>query len=242
MPQYAVYNQEGTASMYLRPVPRKGSLYEQTYQALRDVVLSGELVPGSRLIETELAKQLQVSRTPIREALRQLQREELLVVGTSGGLQVPIFTQQDAAHLYDCRLALEQMAVRGACESATDADLTELETLVNDADRAVGAAQPQHLLDLDYRFHHCIAASTRNSWLVSLLDHVFDKMVLIRRQTTQANPAVLEIRIEHRDIYKAIAQRNTEAALAALGKHISASKQRVMQQLNQLQQQSRQGR
>ncbi|NJK72584.1 MAG: GntR family transcriptional regulator [Synechococcaceae cyanobacterium SM2_3_60] len=228
--------------MYLRPVPRKGSLYEQTYQALREVVLSGELVPGSRLIETELAKQLQVSRTPIREALRQLQREELLVVGASGGLQVPLFTEQDAAYLYDCRLALEQMAVRGACEHATDSDLAELKMLVSNAEQAVGAAQPQHLLDLDYRFHHTIAASTRNSWLVSLLDHVFDKMVLIRRQTTQANPGVLEIRVEHRDIYDAIAKREPEIALMALGEHISASKRRVIQQLRELQQHSARGR
>ena len=90
-------------------------------------------------------------------------------------------------------------------------------------------------MDLDYGFHRLIAEGSGNRWLVTLLDQVFDKMMLLRMQTTRQNPEVLEIRIEHGQIYQAIAHRQTEAALVALQEHLLASKERVVGELQQMQ-------
>lgn len=219
----------------LRSIPRGQSLQAQAYQALRSAILCGELAPGERLIETQLAKQLHVSRTPIREALKQLQQEELLSIDDAGTLRVATFSIQDAIQLYDCRIALEQLSVTGACETATEEQLKMIHTIVIQAEQNHSASSHAQLLDLDYQFHRLIAKSSGNLWLMSLLDQVFDKMALLRIQTLRHNPQVLEIRQEHRQIYQAIADRNLNGAIAAMVTHLSASRDRVMHELRQLQ-------
>ena len=220
------------------PLQRSKSLYDQTYQALRTSILSGELAPGDRLVETQIAEQLQVSRTPIREAMRQLQQEELLTADSNGGLRVTTISTTDAVQLYDCRMALEQMAVVGACEKANALQLKKLKQYVVAASSLVKSKSSDlksfQMLELDYQFHHLIAESSGNKWLVSLLDQVFDKMALLRTQTTRHNPDVLEIRNEHHQIYEAIAQRNVAAATQAVQNHLSASKARVVQEVQNL--------
>ncbi|MDB9526419.1 GntR family transcriptional regulator [Oscillatoria sp. CS-180] len=221
-----------------KPIPRRESLHEQTYQALRTSILSGELLPGKRLVETYLAEQLQVSRTPIREALRQLQREGLVTDDASGGLRVISISIVDAVHLYDCRLALEESAVQAACLNATEPMLDVLQQSIIQAERAVqrqtSALNTFEMLNLDYQFHRKIAESTGNRWLTGLLDQVFDKMMLLRVHTTRHNPKVLEICNEHRDICKAIASRQPEIAMQAIRTHLDASKRRVIQAIETL--------
>jgi DNA-binding GntR family transcriptional regulator len=221
------------------PLPRPASLHEQTYQTLRTSILSGELAPGDRLVETQLATQLEVSRTPIREALRQLQREGLVAVDTSGGLRVISVSVSDAVHLYDCRIALEQAAVREACLNASDRTLDELQQSIAQSERAVqreaSTLNTFEMLNLDYQFHRKIAESTGNPWLTDLLDQVFDKMMLLRVQTTRHNPRVLDICREHRQICETIATRDAAAAIVAIEAHLNASKVRVVKALETLQ-------
>lgn len=127
-----------------RPVRRQKSLSEQVYSALRVGILTGEFVPGSRLIETQLTDWLNLSRTPLREALRQLQKEGLVTASTSG-LQVTTMSATDAVELYDCRLALEKLSVAGACQQASQQQLEVLK-----GHEAHWAATPLELL-FDYR-------------------------------------------------------------------------------------------
>ncbi|WP_225907595.1 GntR family transcriptional regulator [Leptolyngbya sp. BL0902] len=237
------------------PIIHRGkSLYEQVYQALRSAILTGQLAPGDRLVETQLAEWLQVSRTPLREALRQIQQEGLATADVSGGLRVITITAADAAELYDCRMALECLAVAGACHNATPDQLQRIESCVLQADSlgtqyppvrprpahvsaSAGAASPpdlpspQQLLDVDYQFHHLIAESSGNRRLISLLDGLFDAMALLRIQTLKQNPDVLDIRLEHRQIYQAIASRDVATAVSAIKSHLSASKARVIQEI-----------
>lgn len=221
-----------------RTLQRQQPLQAQAYQTLRTAILSGELVAGQRLIETQLAKKLQVSRTPIREALRQLQHEDLVTVDASNVLQVTRFSITDAMQLYDCRIALEQLSVAGACQNATHSQLQELNLMVMQAEKLVGSKPSQltdfQLLDLDYRFHRLFAESSGNLWLRSLLDQVFDKMALLRIQTIQHNRNVLEIRTEHRRIYDAVALRSSEAAVQAIQDHLTAAKERVVCEMQHL--------
>jgi DNA-binding GntR family transcriptional regulator len=225
-----------------QPIRRSKSLHEQTYQALRSSILSGGFAPGDRLVEIQLSEQFQVSRTPIREAMRQLQHEGLLVGDTKEGLRVTSISAVDAKQLYDCRMGLEQVAVAGACQHVSLEQLQMLENCVIQAEALMERPDPElnnfQLLDLDYQFHHTIAESSGNRWLVTLLDQVFDKMTLLRVQTTRQNPKVLEIRVEHRQIYEAIAQHNVELATVAISRHLAASKARVVREVEQFYQQT----
>jgi DNA-binding GntR family transcriptional regulator len=230
-------------ALSLGSLSRSRSLHEQTYQALRTAILSGELGAGDRLVETQLAKVLEVSRTPIREAIRQLQRENLVVADANGGLRVVRLTVEDAIHLYDCRITLERLSVIEACRQIDRTGLERLETVIAEAES--NAEKPPHqltncqLLHIDRQFHRILAESSRNPWLVSLLDQVFDQMSLLRIRTMQENPRVLEIRSEHRRIYQAVANRQEAAAIEAIVGHLSASKERVIREIQQIDTRSR---
>jgi DNA-binding GntR family transcriptional regulator len=221
-----------------RPIQRSQSLREQTYQVLRSAILSGEFLAGSRLVETQIAEKLQVSRTPIREALQQLQQEQLVVADENGNLRVVSFSTADAKHLYRCRLVLEQESVLEACKNATTEQLAKIDLAVQQAEKAI-AQQPNQLtsyqlLHIDYQFHRAIAECSGNPWLALLLDQLFDKMALLRMQTVQQNLKVLEIRSEHRQIYDAIVQRDHKKALEALTNHLMSSQARVILEIEQL--------
>lgn len=222
-----------------RSLQRPQPLQEQAYQALRTAILSGELVPGQRLVETQLAQKLQVSRTPIREALHQLKQTDL-VIEDRGVLSVAKFTSEDARKLYECRLALENVSVREACKNASVQKLKQIETLIEKAEKLLSTKPTKltsfQLLDLDYQFHREIAQGSNNEWLVSLLDRLFDKMILVRIQTMTSNPGVLEVRWEHRQIYDAIVARDSEYAVKAIQDHLIASQTRVVLELEQIQQ------
>ena len=228
-------------ALSFRAVRRTQSLHEQTYQALRTAILSGELAGGERLIETQLAEMLNVSRTPVREALCQLQRENLVTADPHHGLRVASLSIADAADLYDCRIALEQLSVAGASQNATPAQLKQLESIVqqaeNDTPARSGELTNYHLLYADYQFHRLLAQSSGNSWLVTLLDQVFDKMILVRIRTMEYNPGVLEIRSEHRCIYQAVSEQNAAAAAQAMKEHLIASKARVIKEIQEIEQQ-----
>ncbi|OKH30764.1 transcriptional regulator [[Phormidium ambiguum] IAM M-71] len=225
-------------SRFPKSLQRNQPLKEQAYQSLRKMILSGELAPGQRLVEAQLARDLQVSRTPIREALGQLLRESLVMTDGDQGLKVATFSAEDAAQLYECRIALERVSVTAACINATAAQLRKLNRLVQKSEKLTDTKPSQllnfQLLDLDYQFHRLIAEMSGNLWLQTMLDQIFDKMMLLRIQTIQENQNVLDIRTEHTYIYDAIAQRNTEVAVEAVINHLKAAQERVVQELQRI--------
>lgn len=213
-------------------IQRNQSLRQQVYQCLKQIILKGDLASGERVIETKLAEQLQVSRTPIREAISQLKREKLIVSKPNGGFKVATLSVQDAIQLYDCRIALEQLAIAGVCEQITSKQLKQLEKYVLLAEKLVESeSNSSKSLEIDYQFHRLIAESSGNQWLLTLLEQVFDQMSLLRIQTTKHNPQVLDIRLEHRQVYDAIALKKSDLAQATIKEHLIASKARVVQEL-----------
>jgi DNA-binding GntR family transcriptional regulator len=157
-------------------------------------------------------------------------------------LRVATISLTDATQLYDCRIALEQLSVAEACQHATGDHLMMLKAMVQQAEKLVSSRPSQlnmfQLLDLDYQFHRLLAESSGNLWLRSLLDQVFDKMMLLRIQTIQHNRDVLEIRTEHRQIYETIAQHDPIAAQQAIKSHLVAAKERVTAEMQSLQQET----
>lgn len=217
-------------------------LHERVYLALRTSILSGELGLGERLNESQLAKQLEVSRTPIREAIRRLQQEQLLTTDSPDGITIVEISLDSAIHLYDCRIALEQLAVEGACRYATSAQLQALEQNLLDSEATFKAqidayhqALPAHnnlglkQLELNYDFHRLIAESSQNPWLLSLLDQLSNQVKLLRLQILQVPIDVDAIHTEHWQLFHAIARRDTEAATQSIRQHLELSKMRVVQ-------------
>lgn len=204
--------------------------------------MSGEIGLGERLNESQLAKQLDVSRTPIREAIRRLQQEQLLTIDSPDGVTIAEISLNSAIHLYDCRIALEQLAVEGACRYATSAQIQILEQnlvhseaafkkQVNADNRSAPHYDNQSLqqLELNYDFHRLIAESSQNPWLLSLLEQLANQVKLLRLQILQVPIDVEAIHTEHWQLFDAIASRDTEAATQSIRQHLELSKMRVMQ-------------
>ncbi|NJO79941.1 MAG: FCD domain-containing protein [Cyanobacteria bacterium RM1_2_2] len=216
--------------MSLQRLPPRKTLYEQAYLTLRSAILAGEIDIQERLIETQLAERFQMSRTPIREAIRRLQQEKLLTSDSNGGIYVTKPALHDAIKLYDCRIALEQLAVMGACEHATNAQLQDLEQIVVQSanlEKQTEENRKNRLLDLNFRFHRLIAQSSDNPWLVPLLEQLSSQTRLLRIQTLSDTPDVIKIHAEHCQIYEAIANRDAETAVQSITVHLKASQQRI---------------
>lgn len=156
--------------MFSKSLQRSQPLKEQAYQSLREMILSRELTSGQRLVEAQLARDLQVSRTSIQEAL---------VMNDSDRLHMATFSTTNVAQLYECRMALEQVSVNAACYNATAAQLRKLQRLVEQSEKLVDIKNSQmlnfQLLELDYQFHHLIAEMSGNFWLQAMLDKFLAK-------------------------------------------------------------------
>lgn len=213
-------------------------LHEQVYLRLRTSILAGKIAQGDRLTENRLAAQLQVSRTPVREAIRRLQYEGLLTLDSAAGVTPVEIALEDALHLYDCRIALEQLAVEGACRSATPTQLDSLRRILQEADGLLqqtsqadsSPAIADHALkqrDLNYAFHRLIAESSQNRWLVSILDQLANQVKLLRLQILQVPVDIEAIQSEHWQLVEAIAQHDVEAAVGYMRQHLEVSKQRI---------------
>lgn len=220
----------------LQPIPRPRSLCEQVYQSLYEAILSGGMSPGERLVETKLAQQFNVSRTPIREAIRQLQLKGLVQQNQGGGMYVIQISLEDALHLYDCRMALEQLAVRHACQQVQSPDLNQIEQTLAAMEQTFepgeAIAQDQteqhlNLLSLNFQFHGFLATYSRNPWILPLLEQVFEKITLLQIRASRTADDLAAIHAEHRDVFEAIARQNEQAAIAAITNHLSVSKDRI---------------
>ena len=106
-----------------RPAPYHMQFYEQ----LKQMIFDGQFQPGERINETQLAKQFGVSRSPVREAMRLLEKDELLIADHRSGYSVYTLTERDVEELYQVRMALETLAVKLACKEATDREIDDIE-------------------------------------------------------------------------------------------------------------------
>lgn len=219
---------------------RSGSRYEQAYLALRSAILSGDISTDERLIETQLAEKLQISRTPVREAIRCLQQESLIQMDADGGLYVVKLSLEDALKLYDCRVALERLAAVEACQNATDQQLQALEEnlalaeAMTEQDQQTVDRNRIRILTLNCEFHQLIAKSSGNPWIISLLDQISQKITLIRVQTLKGLEQLIDIDTEHRQIYEAIAQRDPITAEKEIVNHLRKSQKRIFEVFQQI--------
>lgn len=195
-----------------------GGLAEQAYQAIRNAILEGQLEPGQRIPELELCSWLKVSRTPIREALRRLQSDGMVVHAPGGGLSVAQHDLRAVAELYDVRERLEGAA---AALSARFADATEihmLQTMV-DLHRQLPDDPKIHVRENNV-FHEHIYRAAHNRFLLKSLKDLHDSVVLLGRTTFAAPGRIPEALAEHQAIVSAIARRDEAAAEELARRHV----------------------
>lgn len=178
----------------------------------------GTYRPGNRLVESELAERLGVSRTPIREALQRLETQGVLI-RDGRSLIVASLDHNQLAELYTVRAELEALAARLAARHATPEEVRVLGQMIA-SDRAA-MADPEALAQANRRFHHQIHLASHNRYLVQQLDMLHRSMALMARTTLAAEGRAPRALDEHQAIVDAITAGDGEAAAAALRAHIS---------------------
>jgi len=198
-------------------VGQAGSLAERAYVAIRRLIVTLELGPGSVINERELVEQLGIGRTPVREALRRLAQEGLVEVYPRRGMFVTDVDVRELAAISEVRAALEPEAARLAAERATDAERAELKELLD----ALDAGGDDHaLMALDERIHRAVYRCARNDLLGATLEQYY---VLALRIWTIALDRQHELKDavqEHRALLQAIHDGDGERAAATMRAHV----------------------
>jgi DNA-binding GntR family transcriptional regulator len=196
---------------------------KDAYTLILEAIEAGEYSPGARLVESELAERLGVSRTPVREALQRLETQGMLS-RDGRSLIVASLDHNQLAELYAVRAELEGLAARLAARHATDEEIAVLQGMVAD-DRTLVGGDPRLLSRANKRFHRLIHLASHNRFLVQQLDLVHRSMALMATTTFAANGRDAAALDEHAAIVTAIAARDGDAAYAALRGHISTAYQ-----------------
>jgi DNA-binding GntR family transcriptional regulator len=154
---------------------------EFVYQTLRDAIVKCELAPGERLVIDDLARRLEVSSIPVREALQTLQSEGLVQTVPHVGATVAPISRESIAEVFTVMEGLEIVATRAAAERATPEDLDALEEMVRLMDRALATGAHEQWGDVNTRFHVMICALTGMPMLQDMMERALDRWDRVRR-------------------------------------------------------------
>lgn len=212
------------------PLKRAKPLYEQAYEALRDAIIRGDLEPGRRLVEAELARMLHISRTPVREALRKLEQDGLVRLD-DGQAEVFDPSPEDVYALYSCRAAVEGQAAYLAALHRTDGELAALAAVHAELEAAYEAGDLARVLELNTAFHDRVVAMSRNPWLLRL-SQLLRVYVLYVRTFNLAQHGQRDLVVtQHASVIEALSKGDAHAARQAMEAHIVANRDAAVERL-----------
>lgn len=207
------------------------TLATQVQRRLEHAIYTGELKPGERLLEVELAEALQVSRASLREALRLLENKGLVVTSHRRGAYVIELTDRDVREIYRVRFLLEEHAIRCAAENPAPELLTRLDALIDDLRAAANRKDYFAIVDLDLEVHREICAATGNQRLLDIWgDLVAPTRALLITKYRLFDDSEL-IAQGHQVLVDAIHQRDPDRAAHLLEKHITDTHEAVLRSL-----------
>lgn len=205
-------------------------LRELVYEELRMLIMTGKIKPGTRMMEIELAESMGVSRTPVREAIRQLEKDNLVTIEPRRGAYVSDISADDMADMLFVRQPLEGISTYLATKYMTDDQLRELVEVNKKYETAVNEDATEDLIKLDTKFHKLIADASRNKYLISILEDLQEQVLRFRYIYFKSGRRAAEVIDEHRKIMNSMLDRNEEAAREYSIEHISKLRESIMKE------------
>lgn len=204
-------------------------LRDVVFNTLRDAILTGKLLPGERLMENQLAEKLGVSRTPVREALRMLELENLVELVPRKGAQVLDMSEKDIVNILEVRSALEGLATSVACKKMSKEDLQQLKNMEVDFEKAVAENDVEHFVDIDEDFHDLIFAATENDKLINIFRNLRIQLYRYRMAQAKNNETSMStIVAHHRSIIRAIENHDAEEGASIAQGHIKYQTESIL--------------
>ena len=198
----------------------KQTKQQQVYEYIKKKINSNEYPPGTPLTEESICDELKVSRTPVRDAIRRLTSENLLVLTPGVGLSVSSIGLEDLIEIFDIREGLEGLAVRLFIDRAPDATIKRLHNCVAEGEEAVHQNDFNQFMDHDMEFHRIIDATVGNRRLSSMLDGIYEQINRLA-YTNREDPEVCRLALSgHHKILQAIEGHDRQAAMDAMENHV----------------------
>jgi len=195
-------------------------LREVVCESLRDAIRRGILKPGERIMEIQLAEELGVSRTPVREAIRKLELEGYVIMMPRRGTYVASMSMRDVNEIFEIRTALESLSNGLAAERITDDELEHLQRLLVIISSYIEEHDMDKIVEADIEFHDLLYHASRNSRLIGIINKLREQLTRFRT-LSMSYPGRLEATLdEHRAIVEAIAQGDSKMASKAAEHHM----------------------
>ena len=197
------------------------SLRGRVFHKIRDDILNGKYKENEELTEVAIGQELGVSRTPVREALRQLELEGLVQIIPNRGAFVTGIQAQDVRDIYMIRARLEGLCARWACENITKEQMDEMEENVYLAEFHAKKGNMEQMAELDNQFHRILYASGASKMLEHLLEDYHQYVMRIRRKTLSTPDRAIASNKEHHGIMEAIKANNPDLAEKLASEHMN---------------------
>ncbi len=195
-------------------------LRDVVFNTLRQAILKGELEPGERLMEIQLSERLGVSRTPIREAIRKLELEGLVLMIPRKGAEVAKISETSLREVLEVRRSLEELAAELACQRIGERELLDLEEAEEAFAEAIINGEPMEIAESDEHYHDLIYQATGNSRLVQILNNLREQMYRYRLEYIKDEDKRQILVVEHEHILQALKNHDIQDAKSAVRGHI----------------------
>lgn len=207
-------------------------LRDVVFNTLRQAILRGEMEPGERLMEIQLAQKLGVSRTPIREAIRKLELEGLVIMIPRKGAEVAHITEKDMKDVLEVRSTLEELVVELAIKNVTDEKIEELKCANKVFESAIVSKDASEYCRSGCKFHDILYSMTNNARLIQIINNLREQMYRYRLEYVKDARTHSIIISEHNDIIKQIRDKNVPVAKTVIHQHISNQEKGISRLLN----------
>ena len=208
-------------------------LRDVVFKTLRQAILKGELEPGERLMEIQLAERLGVSRTPIREAIRKLELEGLVLMIPRRGAEVAKISEKNLRDVLEVRRSLEELAIDLACQRIQEEELETLREAQKEFAAAVAAGDAMEIAQTDEKFQEIIYSGTGNQKLMQILSNLREQMYRYRLEYIKDANKRQILLVEHEQILKALSLRHVQEARLAVREHIDNQEITVLKNLKE---------
>jgi DNA-binding GntR family transcriptional regulator len=220
---------DGT-SVELKPLAPLPSLDEQVYEALLDAILSSKLEPGAPLVESTVAKQLGVSKTPVRAALQRLENELFIKRGNGYRYSVAGFTSKDVRRVYLVRSRLEGLVAYEATPHMEQGDFERATSYLDAAEEALERGDIQLCVKLGRRFHQLLSSKIDNEFLADSLRRLNAHVERGRRLASLSHPVSLHSVQQHKSVLQAMRAGDRELAEQRMQAHIMSFIQELQEE------------
>ncbi len=208
-------------------------LRELVCENIRQAIIDGTFSPGERLMEIQLADEMGVSRTPVREAIRRLELEGFVVMIPRRGTYVADISIRDIAEIYEIRTCLDVLSAGLAAERITDEELEELNRLLVEIGHYAAEKSMDKIVEADTAFHDVLYKASRNERLRSIISNLREQLTGIRGRSMSYPGRLAETMEEHRNLVDCIAAGNVERAQDAARIHIENAEHTLMKSMSE---------